>query len=89
MIKAETARRKSQEYNRNFWIKHTLRRLSEHIDRVAAQGNDFYVLSFEEITPGAENLAEVGEMCILIEKELLANGYKSECNPNGMLKITW
>ena len=41
-----------------------------------------------DITMGAENLAEIGEMCILIEKELLANGYKSEYNLGGVLKIT-
>lgn len=32
-----------------------------------------------EITMGAENLAEIGEMCVLIEKELLANGYTTRC----------
>lgn len=32
-------------------------------------------IDISEITIGAENLAEVGEMCILIEKELIANSY--------------
>lgn len=75
MITAETARRKMQEYNRDWWIKRSMQKLSEAIDREAARGNNCVEIDIIEITQGAENLAEIGEMCILIEKELLANGH--------------
>jgi hypothetical protein len=39
---------------------------------------------------GAENLAEIGEMCALIEKELLANGYTTRCSLyQPKIEISW
>ena len=78
MISAETARRKMQEYNRDWWIKRSMQKLSEAIDREAARGKNCVKMDITEITQGAENLAEIGEMCILIEKELAANGYTTQ-----------
>lgn len=89
MITAETARRKEQEHHRDRWIKHSMRKLSEAIDREAARGNNLVKIDISEITVGAENLAEIGEMCILIEKELLANGYTTHYTINGALTISW
>ena len=78
MITAETARRKMQEYNRDWWIKRSMQKLSEAIDREAARGKNCVDIDITEITQGAENLAEIGEMCILIEKELASNGYTTQ-----------
>ena len=89
MISAETARRKMQEYNRDWWIKQSMRKLSEAIDREAARGKNCVKIDITEITQGAENLAEIGEMCILIEKELLANGYTTHYTIDGELTISW
>ena len=75
MISAETARRKMQEYNHDWWIKQSMQKLSEAIDRESARGKNCVEIDISEITMEAENLAEIREMCILIEKELLANGY--------------
>jgi hypothetical protein len=79
MISAETARRKMQEYNRDWWIKQSMQKLSEAIDREAARERNCVEIDISEIAMGAENLAEVGEMCILIEKEMIANGYTTRC----------
>ena len=89
MISVETARRKMQEYNRDWWIKQSMRKLSEAIDREAARGNNLVKIDIREITMGAENLAEIGEMCILIEKELKMNGYRIHYSIDGELTISW
>lgn len=89
MISAETARRKMQEYNRDWWIKQSMQKLSEAIDREAARGNNLVKIDIREITMGAENLAEIGEMCILIEKELKMNGYRIHYSIDGELTISW
>jgi hypothetical protein len=89
MITAETARGKMQEYNRDVWIKHSMRKLSEAIDREASRGNNLVKIDIREITMGTENLAEIGEMCILIEKELAANGYTTHYSIDGELTISW
>jgi hypothetical protein len=90
MISAESARRKMQEYNRDWWIKRSMQKLSEAIDREAARGKNCVKIDITEITQGAENLAEIGEMCILIEKELIANGYTTRCFLHQQkIKISW
>ena len=89
MITAETARRKMQVYNRDGWIKHSMRKLSEAIDREAAKGKDCVEIDIREITMGAENLTEIGEMCILLEKELKMNGYRIHYSIDGELTISW
>ena len=89
MISAETARRKMQEYNRDWWIKQSMQKLSEAIDREAARGKNCVEIDITEITQGAENLAEIGEMCILIEKELKMNGYRIHYSIDGELTISW
>lgn len=89
MISAETARRKMQEYNRDWWIKRSMQKLSEAIDREAARGLNSVEIDIREITMGAENLAEIGEMCILIEKELKMNGYRIHYSIDGKLTISW
>ena len=90
MITAETARRKMQEHRRDGWIKHSMQKLSEAIDREAARGNNLVKIDISEIAVGAENLAEIGEMCILIEKELLANGYTTQCSLHQpKVEVSW
>lgn len=89
MITAETARRKMQEYNRDWWIKQSMRKLSEAIDREAAKGLNSLSVILHTIVIGAENLAEIGEMCTLIEKELAANGYTTHYSIDGELTISW
>lgn len=89
MIKAETARRKEQEYNRDSWVRHSIRKLSEAIDREAAKGLNSLSVILHTIVIGAENLAEIGEMCTLIEKELTANGYTTHYSIDGELTISW
>lgn len=89
MISAETARKKMQEYSRDWWIKQSMRKLSEAIDREAARGKNCVEIDIKEITMGAENLAEIGEMCILIEKELKMNGYRIHYSIDGELTISW
>ncbi|MBR2030921.1 MAG: hypothetical protein IKA04_01760 [Alistipes sp.] len=89
MISAETARKKMQEYSRDWWIKQSMRKLSEAIDREAARGKNCVEIDIREITMGAENLAEIGEMCILIEKELKMNGYRIHYSIDGELTISW
>ena len=55
-----------------------MQKLSEAIDREAAKGKNCEEIDISEITQGTENIAEIGEMCILIDKELLANGYTTQ-----------
>ena len=90
MITAETARRKMQGYNRDWLIKQSMRKLSEAIDREAARGKNCVKIDITEITQGAENLAEIGEMCTLIEKELASNGYTTRCFLHQQkIEISW
>ena len=89
MIEAETARRKEQEYNRDSWVRHSIRKLSEAIDREAAKGLNSLSVILHTIVIGAENLVEIGEMCILIEKELKMNGYRIHYSIDGELTISW
>lgn len=89
MIKAKTAKRKEQEFNRDLWIRLSIKRLSKAIDREAAKGLNSLSVILHTIVIGAENLAEIGEMCILIEKELKMNGYRIHYSIDGELTISW
>ena len=89
MIKAKIAKRKEQEFNRDLWIRLSIKRLSKAIDREAAKGLSALSVNLHNIVIGAENLAEIGEMCTLIEKELLANGYTTHYSIDGELTISW
>jgi hypothetical protein len=89
MIKAKTAKRKEQEHNRDGWVRHSIRKLSEAIDREAAKGLNSMYVNLHRMVIGAENLAEIGEMCTLIEKELSANGYTTHYSIDGELTISW
>lgn len=90
MIKAKTAKRKEQEFNRDLWIRLSIKRLSKAIDREAARGKNCVKIDITEITQGAENLAEIGEMCTLIEKELASNGYTTRCFLHQQkIEISW
>jgi hypothetical protein len=89
MIKAKTAKRKEQEFNRDLWIRLSIKRLSKAIDREAAKGLNALSVNLHNIVIGAENLAEIGEMCILIEKELKMNGYRIHYSIDGELTISW
>ena len=89
MIKAKTAKRKEQEFNRDLWIRLSIKRLSKAIVREAAKGLNALSVNLHNIVIGAENLAEIGEMCILIEKELKMNGYRIHYSIDGELTISW
>ena len=89
MIKAKTAKRKEQEFNRDLWIRLSIKRLSKAIDREAAKGLNALSVNLHNIVIGTENLAEIGEMCILIEKELKMNGYRIHYSIDGELTISW
>ena len=89
MIKAKTAKRKEQEFNRDLWIRLSIKRLSKAIDREAAKGLNALSVNLHNIVIGAENLTEIGEMCILIEKELKMNGYRIHYSIDGELTISW
>ena len=89
MIKAKTAKRKEQEFNRDLWIRLSIKRLSKAIVREAAKGLNALSVNLHNIVIGTENLAEIGEMCILIEKELKMNGYRIHYSIDGDLTISW
>ena len=90
MIKAKIAKRKEQEFNRYLWIRLSIKRLSKAIDREAAKGLNALSVNLHNIVIGAENLAEIGEMCTLIEKELASNGYTTRCFLHQQkIEISW
>jgi hypothetical protein len=89
MIHSNNAVNTAQQFNRNQWLKRTENILSEQIMQVSRQGHRHLHVCLHDITKGAENLAEIGEMCILLNKTLVNQGYDIKYSINGRLVISW
>lgn len=89
MINANNAINAAQQFNRNQWLKHAEGILSEQIMQVSKQGHRHLHVCLHDITKGAEDLAEIGEMCILLNKTLTNQGYTVKYSINGNLTISW
>ena len=89
MIHSNNAINAAQQFNRNQWLKHTENILSKQIMQVSRQGHRHLNVCLHDITKGAENLAEIGEMCILLNKTLVNQGYNVKYSIDGRLIISW
>ena len=89
MIHSNNAINAAQQFNRNQWLKHAENILSEQIMQVSRLGHRTLDVDFQDITKGAENLAEIGEMCTLLHKTLTNQGYTVKYSINGNLTISW
>lgn len=89
MIHSSNAVNTAQQFNRNQWLKRTENILSEQIMQVSRQGHRHLHVCLHDITKGAENLAEIGEMCILLNKTLVNQGYDIKYSIDGRLVISW
>lgn len=89
MIHSSNAINAAQQFNRNQWLKHAESILSEQIMQVSKQGHRHLHVCLNDITRGAEDLAEIGEMCILLNKTLTNQGYTVKYSINGSLTISW
>lgn len=89
MIHSSNAINAAQQFNRNQWLKHAESNLSDQIMSASRQGLRQLNVCFHDITKGAENLAEIGEMCILVNKTLVNQGYNVKYSINGNLTISW
>ena len=89
MIHSSNAINAAQQFNRNQWLKHAEDSLSNQIMSVSRQGLRHLNVCLNDITRGAENLAEIGEMCTLLHKTLTNQGYTVKYSINGNLTISW
>ena len=89
MIHANNAINAAQQFNRNQWLKRAEGILSEQIMQVSKQGHRHLHVCLHDIVKGAENLAEIGEMCILLNKTLVNQGYAIKYSIDGRLVISW
>ena len=89
MIHSNNAISTAQQFNRNQWLKHAEANLSDQIMSASRQGLRHLHVCLHDITKGAENLAEIGEMCILLNKTLTNQGYTVKYSINGNLTISW
>lgn len=89
MINANNAINAAQQFNRNQWLKHAEDTLSNQIMSASRQGLRQLSVCLHDITKGAENLAEIGEMCILLHKTLTNQSYTVKYSINGNLTISW
>lgn len=89
MIHSSNAINAAQQFNRNQWLKRAEGILSEQIMQVSKQGHRHLHVCFHDITKGAEDLAEIGEMCTLLHKTLTNQGYTVKYSINGRLVISW
>lgn len=89
MIHSNNAINAAQQFNRNQWLKHAEANLSEQIMQVSRLGHRQLNVCLHDITKGAENLAEIGEMCTLLHKTLTNQGYTVKYSINGNLTISW
>ena len=89
MIHSNNAINAVQQFNRNQWLKRAEGILSEQIMQVSRQGHRHLHVCLHDITKGAENLAEIGEMCTLLHKTLTNQGYTVKYSINGRLVISW
>ncbi|MEE1176188.1 MAG: hypothetical protein U0K71_04215 [Paludibacteraceae bacterium] len=89
MLHSSNAINAAQQFNRNQWLKYAENILSEQIMAQARQGLRSINVCLHTITRGAENLAEVGEMCTLLHKTLTNQGYTVKYSIDGSLTISW
>lgn len=89
MIHSSNAINAAQQFNRNQWLKHAETALSEQIMQVSRRGHRTLDVCLHDITKGAENLGEAGEMCTLLQKELKSFGYTTKITPDGQFTINW
>lgn len=89
MIHSNNAINTAQQFNRNQWLKCAEGILSEQIMQVSRQGHRHLHVCLHDITKGAENLAEIGEMCTLLHKTLTNQGYTVKYSIDGRLVISW
>lgn len=89
MIHANNAINAAQQFNRDQWLKHAEGSLSNQIMSASRRGLRQLNVCLHDITKGAENLAEIGEMCILLNKTLVSQGYTVKYTINGNLTISW
>ena len=89
MIHSSNAINAAQQFNRNQWLKHAEVSLSNQIMSASRQGLRQLNVWLHDITKGAENLAEIGEMCTLLHKTLTNQGYTAKYSINGNLTISW
>lgn len=89
MINSLNAINAAQKFNRDQWLKCAESILSEQIMAQACKGLRQLNVCLHDITKGAENLAEIGEMCILLNKTLTNQGYTVKYSINGKLVISW
>lgn len=89
MIHSSNAINAAQQFNRNQWLKHAEDSLSNQIMSASRQGLRQLSVCLHDITKGAENLAEIGEMCTLLHKTLINQGYTVKYSINGNLTISW
>jgi hypothetical protein len=89
MLNSQNAINAAQQFNRNQWLKHAENTLSDSIMSVSRQGIRQLSVCLHDITKGAENLAEIGEMCTLLHKTLTNQGYTVKYSINGNLTISW
>jgi hypothetical protein len=89
MLHSSNAVNTAQQFNRNQWLKHAEANLSDQIMSASRQGLRSISVCLHTITRGAENLAEIGEMCILLNKTLTNQGYTVKYSINGNLTISW
>lgn len=89
IIPAAFAVKNAQSFNRNQWLKRAETILSKQIMQVSRQGHRHLNVCLHDITKGAENLAEIGEMCTLLHKTLTNQGYTVKYSIDGRLVISW
>lgn len=89
MIHSSNAINAAQQFNRNQWLKYAEDLLSKQIMQVSRQGLRYLNVCLHDITKGAENLAEIGEMCIHFHKTLTNQGYSVKYTIDGNLTISW
>lgn len=89
MIHSNNAINAAQQFNRNQWLKRAEGILSEQIMQVSKQGHRHLHVCLHDITKGAEDLAEIGEMCTLLHKTLTNQGYTVKYSIDGRLVISW
>jgi hypothetical protein len=89
MLHSNNAINAAQQFNRNQWLKHAESNLSDQIMSASRQGLRHLNVCLHDITKGAENLAEIGEMCILLNKTLVNQGYNVKYSIDGRLVISW
>ena len=89
MLHSTNAVNTAQQFNRNQWLKHAEANLSDQFMSASRQGLRQLNVCLHDITRGAENLAEIGEMCTLLHKTLTNQGYTVKYSINGNLTISW